>query len=381
MTAIAAPQNPPSFQQPTSSSSKRGAFFVIALLPLIFLFLTSRRFTPAADVLTLTHQLVNIPSPSGCEQRALQHAKNWFVARGWQVVTHPVPPSFALLATLAPPSSVRVLLSTHLDVVPGPPQSRVEGERLYGRGAVDAKGQAASLMIAAASLADERVAVLLVPREESDHAGMAAAHAFGLPRNITLINAEPTEAKLAEKQKGMLKVNLKAKGVSAHSGYPNLGRSAIHSLVKVVSAIVKKWPDSGETTVNVGIIQGGTASNVLAREATATVLWRVATTVSELVLQLENILSEYDHISYEIISRNEPLEFFAPPKAAARFGTCHVAYNTDVPHYKGGYKKAVLFGAGSIEQAHTEDEWVYVEQLEKMPKQLEAIISELLHTY
>ncbi|KAI0564512.1 Peptidase M20 [Gracilaria domingensis] len=235
-------------------------------------------------------------------------------------------------------------------------------------------------MLAAAALRDARVAVLLVPREETDHAGMAAAHAFGVPANVTLVNAEPTQAKLVERQKGMLKVLLKADGVSAHSGYPHLGRSAVHDLVQVVSAIVRTWPDTGETNVNVGVIQGGTAPNVLAAEATARLLWRVSTSVSQVVSQLEQILSQHEHVSYEIITRNEPVTFHVPAKAALRFGTAQVAYNTDVPYYKGGYKNAVLFGAGSIEQAHTQDEWICIEQLQRLPQQMQVIVSELLES-
>ncbi|PXF45168.1 Peptidase M20 domain-containing protein [Gracilariopsis chorda] len=375
--------HPSSANAAPSPRSNLFYFFLIAFFPLLFLPSATRYAhlsPPANDVLTLTKQMVNIPSPSGSEQRVLNHARSWFVSQGWNVATHPVPPSFALLATLASPSHVRVLLSTHLDVVPGPPLSRVEHGRLYGRGAVDAKGQAAALMLTAARLADPRVAVLLVPREETDHAGMASAHAFGLSSNITLLNAEPTESKLVHRQKGLLKAWIRARGEAAHSGYPHLGHSAVHHLTKVLASILHAWPDGEDTTVNVGLIQGGTAANVLATEAKALVLWRVSTNVDGVLARLEQILGEHQHISYQIVTRNEPLAYFVPPNVAAQYGTCTVAYNTDVPYYKARYSRAVLFGAGSIEQAHKDDEWISIEELRKLPHQLESIVSEILHS-
>lgn len=380
MTGIS---HPPSENAAPSPRSNCFYFSVIALLPLLFLPSATRyarRSPPVNDVLTLTKQMVSIPSPSGAEQRVLNHARSWFMSHRWNVATHPVPPSFALLATLDSPSHVRVLLSTHLDVVPGPTHSRVERGRLYGRGSVDAKGQAAALMIAAARLADPRVAVLLVPREETDHAGMAAAHAFGLSPNITLLNAEPTESKLVHSQKGLLKAWISAKGEAAHSGYPHLGHSAVHHLTNVLTSILHTWPDGEQTTVNVGVVEGGTAANVLAAEAKALVLWRVSTKVDHVLERLEQILAEYQHVTYQIVTRNEPLDYFVPPMAAERYGTCTVAYNTDVPYYKAPYSRAVLFGAGSIEQAHKQDEWISIEELRRMPLHLESIVSEILHS-
>lgn len=359
-------------------------FLLVAIVPLL-IFLVLRSFLntspPATNnqqIVQLTHQLVRIPSPLGSETDVLRYVRQWFLDREWRVVTHPVHNTFIILATLAAPSQVHILLSTHLDVVPISLPPRLTPSRLYGRGAVDAKGQAAALMLVANRIRNPRVAVLLVVREETDHAGMAAAHAFQLPSNITFLNAEPTQGRLATAQKGLLKVWITARGISAHSGYPNLGSSAIHALVSVLSTVRNTWPDSGQTNVNVGVIEGGKAANVLAADSRALLVWRISTNTSHVLEQLEEILRAHHNVSYHVVTRNEAMELYAPSASAAEFGTCSVSYNTDIPYYKGGYDKAILFGAGSIEQAHTEDEWISTKDLLELPYQLERIVKEML---
>ena len=144
------------------------------------------------DVVALACVLVNIPSPSGHEQAAFAYARAWLVAHNFTVVEQPVQPLSPSLAPRsnllahvpgAAPATLTVVLSTHLDTVPGTVAARGRAEdgeedRLYGRGSVDAKGQAAAMLVALSRLRDGAVGLLLVCGEETDHAGMRAAHAL-----------------------------------------------------------------------------------------------------------------------------------------------------------------------------------------------------------
>lgn len=229
------------------------------------------------DVVALTEKLVSIPSASGSEHAAGRYIASWLRERGWQVSTPAAEdvdtePRFNVLAL--PPdlpgrSDVRVVLSTHFDTVPaGAGLPRLEGNRLYGRGAVDAKGIVASMMIAGQTIAETSrsapLALLFVCGEETDHAGMIAANELGLPENVSFVNGEPTTGKLCINQKGILKLTLTAHGVACHSGYPELGTSAIEILLDGLARLRDQhWPvhevSGGETTMNIGVISGGSA--------------------------------------------------------------------------------------------------------------------------
>src|SRR5437773_2343548 len=126
-----------------------------------------------------------------------------------------------------------VVLSTHVDCVPPFFPSRIEGDRLHGRGSCDAKGILASQVAAVEALQREgenRVGLLFVVGEErgSDGAKVANAAANGCR---FLVDGEPTDSRLGIATRGMLRLKLKATGRAAHSSYPELGDSAIDKLL------------------------------------------------------------------------------------------------------------------------------------------------------
>ena len=168
-----------------------------------------------------------------------------------------------------------VTLSTHMDTVPPFFPSREDADFIWGRGSCDAKGILAAMVAATEKLLDARVrnfGLLFVVGEERDSVGAQAA--ARTPRGSRfLINGEPTENRLALGSKGALRYELAARGKLAHSAYPELGHSAIHTLLDVLQEI-RQLPlpeDSllGPTTLNVGTISGGRAPNVVADEARA----------------------------------------------------------------------------------------------------------------
>ena len=162
-----------------------------------------------------------------------------------------------------------VTLSTHMDTVPPYFASSEDAQFIFGRGACDAKGIIAAMVAAAERLlaaGTRNFGLLFVVGEERNSAGAKAAAAE--PRGSRfLINGEPTENQLALGSKGALRYEITARGRLAHSAYPELGQSAIHTLLDVLQEIrgiaLPEDPLLGGSTLNIGTIGGGRAPNVV----------------------------------------------------------------------------------------------------------------------
>ncbi|MGH9612183.1 MAG: M20/M25/M40 family metallo-hydrolase, partial [Bryobacteraceae bacterium] len=231
----------------------------------------------------LTRALVDIESITGNER----NAGDYLAARLSELATRhngrvermPVEPERDnVFASFGNPV---VTLSTHMDTVPPFYPSRDDGERIWGRGACDTKGIIASMLCAADELLSEgvrNIALLFVVGEERNSAGAYAA--AGNPRGSKfIVNGEPTENKLALGSKGALRCEVIASGKMAHSAYPELGESAIEKLLDVLADIRKiQLPHDallGQSTLNIGLISGGRAPNVIPDEAHAEVMIRL----------------------------------------------------------------------------------------------------------
>lgn len=179
----------------------------------------------------------------------------------------------------------KVLLSSHIDTVPPFWPYEIREDEIWGRGSVDAKGSVASQITALEELLDAGkvgegdVALLFVVGEEVGGDGMKKANDLGLTWE-TVIFGEPTELKLASGHKGITSVDIVAKGKAGHSGYPELGKSATAMLIPALNLLLNaKLPSSekyGNTTLNIGRIEGGVAANVIAEDASATLAIRIA---------------------------------------------------------------------------------------------------------
>ena len=174
-----------------------------------------------------------------------------------------------------------VVLSTHFDCVPPFFPSRVDGDRLYGRGSCDAKGILAAQVAAAERLRARARRVsgcLFVVGEErgSDGAKLANTAATGAR---FLVNGEPTESRLGAATRGILRLKLHAAGRAAHSSFPELGVSAIDKLHRRADGVARDRrcptdPILGRTHYTVGLISGGVAPNVVSPSAEAEVMFR-----------------------------------------------------------------------------------------------------------
>ncbi|MBK8056544.1 MAG: M20/M25/M40 family metallo-hydrolase [Gemmatimonadetes bacterium] len=237
------------------------------------------------QVAELAIRLMEVESTSGHEAAVITVAEQLLADRRWNTERIPVGDGRdAILATSAP--APLVTLSTHLDTVPPYMPPHLDGDTLHGRGACDAKGIAASMILAADRLRDRDVpvALLLVVGEETTHDGAHAANARPTTSRI-LINGEPTESTLAVGTKGAMRAFVRTQGRAAHSAYPKLGHSATRDLVNLLATLdAVEWPSDpvlGATTVNIGMLSGGVADNVMAPSAEARLMLRLVTPVEE----------------------------------------------------------------------------------------------------
>jgi len=272
-----------------------------------------------------------------------------------------------------------VTLSTHMDTVPPFFGSSEDEEHIHGRGSCDAKGIIAAMMAAAESLLASGVrdfALLFVVGEERDSLGAKAAAEMARGSRF-LINGEPTENRLAVGSKGALRYELVARGKLAHSAYPELGSSAIHSLLDALQGIrsITLPVDAvlGRTTLNVGLISGGRAPNVVADEAGAEIMFRIVGDPAELRRQVSDIAGKHKIIARELL--------YTPAVRLASlpgYATCVVAFTTDIPGFNGTWGQPLLIGPGSIHVAHTAQERISKKELSEAVEIYAGMVRHLL---
>ena len=260
----------------------------------------------AIDAIDLTRKLVNIESISYHEGAAGAFLAEFLAEQRYAVERMQVPPPdfteisatevserFNVYAAM-PGIGPDIVLSTHMDTVPPFFGCTEDDEYLYGRGACDAKGIIAAQVAAADRLRDSgvKVGLLFVVGEERDSAGAKIANKS--PRGSKfLINGEPTDNRLALATKGALRVELRAHGRMAHSAYPELGESAIDKLVEALHDVLAMDlpidPEIGPSTLNIGVISGGRAPNVVPDKAEAHILVRTVGPSQEVKDAITNV--------------------------------------------------------------------------------------------
>ncbi|MFH1812444.1 MAG: M20/M25/M40 family metallo-hydrolase [Pseudomonadota bacterium] len=328
------------------------------------------------DIVALALDLMRIPSPTGTEDAAASFIERWALQRGVGVRAIPVDGERRdlLLCGARPP---RVLLTTHLDTVPGGPAPRLDGERLRGRGACDAKGIAAAMLGALLDLhasGRDDVAVLLVVGEETNSDGARAAARVLDPVEF-LINGEPTDLRFVRAQRGALAFSLTCTGRACHSGYPELGLSALHSLLDTLDRLrAEHWPrdaNIGDTLLNVGTLHGGDAPNVLAPLARAEIMMRIATRVDEVEARVRSLLGP--DVEMDLRTRSDPQHLVVPQGRPE----CVVGFASDVAHLR-PLGSPLMVGPGSIHVAHTDDEQVAVADLHQARQLYRGLCVDLL---
>lgn len=314
------------------------------------------------DLVAFTRELVDIESITGNEVAVGEALHRALGRLGYDASKMPVEGDRCnLYATTPNQPHPAVVFSTHMDTVPPFIPSSEDATRIYGRGSCDAKGIIVAQIAAAQRLRREGIGVglLFLVGEERDSAGAKVANQHS-PGCRFLINGEPTENRVAIASKGSLRVQLTAHGRMAHSAYPELGDSAIDKLLEALRRLqamqLPSDPEVGPCTLNIGIIEGGRAPNVVPDFARALLLYR-------LVGPAEALRSEIVESVADVVDVDFTLEI-----PCVRLGTPDglptmiAAFTTDIPALT-NWGQPLLIGPGSIHVAHTDGEFIEKKQL------------------
>ena len=324
------------------------------------------------DPIALTKQLVNIESTTYHEGLAGTFLRGFLAEQHYAVecmaVDQPGTPTpgsgngerFNVYAAM-PGITPDVVLSTHMDTVPPFFGCTEDDEFLYGRGTCDAKGIIAAQIAAADQLrqAGVKVGLLFVVGEERDSAGAAVANRSPKGSRF-LINGEPTDNRLALASKGALRVELRAKGRMAHSAYPELGESAIDKLVEALHDVLAMplpvEPEIGPSTLNIGLLSGGRAPNVIADKAEAHLLVRLVGPSDSIKQAIVSTVGDRADVDFSL---DLP---FVRMRKVGDLPTMIAKFTTDIPSLT-AWGEPFLLGPGSIHVAHTPAEKIAKKEL------------------
>lgn len=336
------------------------------------------------EVLTLHQEIVSIPSLSGSEARLADYLEEWLRVRS---PNGSPARRIANTLLLTAGSGPIVLLDTHLDTVPpasgwtrDPFRPRLEDGRVYGLGANDAKASVAAMIAAFLAVREERLpftlALALVEAEETRGTGTQAVLAELGKREEPLVAAllgEPTGLDVAAAQKGLLVLELLAKGEACHAAHATaLGaRNAAFALAADLVALERlelgpAHPRLGRVTVQPTVLRAGTARNVVPGEASAILDVRtVPGSHREVVDRLQaGLTAEVRVLSDRLVPRetaeDEPVvrAALAARPEARLYGSATLSdmvFMDGVP--------AVKCGPGRSERSHTPDEFVLEEEI------------------
>ena len=316
-----------------------------------------------------------------------------------------------LFARLAPPGKIRqrILLAPHMDTVGVASDEQfspvLKNGRIHGRGACDTKGSVAVMLSSLANLAaskqrpqhTEIIFVGLVD-EEVGQSGSRHLVKSGFKADLAIVG-EPTRLKIITAHKGDLWLKLETKGKAAHGSRPELGRNAVHLMAKIVDALEtdyatqlrkRRHPLLRHATINVGSIRGGRQPNIVPDECQIRIDRRTIPGERDPAVKQEilRFLKQRGLIATLVDTKDEapahPLETDSRLplvqqllRAARQHGPAGVDFFSDAGVLGAGGIPSVVFGPGDIAQAHTADEWVAVNQLERGERLLSRFLLSL----
>ncbi len=356
----------------------------------------------------LLQQLVRIPSvnpdnPAGTDQTGEAEIaawlKGWLEGIGAEVVLEEIKPGRPnLIARFAPRDGrPRILLGPHLDTVGveamtiEPFAAELRDERVWGRGTSDTKGPMAAMLWGlkenAATLKDLHVAVDFVAfmGEESGQWGSKdfAKH-HGHDYSFAIVG-EPTSLNIVHTTKGSLWATLRATGKAAHSSQPERGENAVLKLARAIDLLERELvpklagythPVLGRSTFNVGVIRGGSRPNIVPDLAEAEIDIRITPALRDAGGALALLKAEIGRLDLplEIVKAHEnpPMEIPATHPWIERVRGVRrdskpvgAPWFSDAAHLASAGLPSVCMGPGSIDQAHTCDEFIDVAALEE----------------
>ncbi len=304
-----------------------------------------------------------------------------------------------------------LLFEVHQDTVPvdgmrNPFTPQIEDGRLHGRGACDVKGGMAAILTMLARTVDTRPAhtdVIVACTVDEEHLGLGVQHLVksGLRADAAIV-AEPTNLDIVNCHKGLVRWRTSTAGRACHSSEPEQGINAIHRMAAVLIAIEQyaEWlrtspadPVLGPATVNVGRITGGSSVNTVPDWCTVEIDRRLLPGEDGERAQREMQAYICQTVPFEVSmdkpwtvlpalasDRSEPLVEQLRPIISAVKGSTHVrgvAFGTDASTIAAAGIPSIVFGPGDIAQAHTSDEWIALEQVEKAAEILYRFVADL----
>ncbi len=369
----------------------------------------------------LLRELIALPSvnpaflpaqdPHAGEQRVAEFLAATAARAGLDVEFRPVRAGRSnLLVRLAPRGKARrrLLLAPHMDTVNAAERQftpvRRNG-RLHGRGACDTKGSIAVMLTVLCELAqspqrpaETEIMFAGLVDEEHGQAGSRALVAGGFRADLAIVG-EPTRCQVVTAHKGTLWMKLETRGKSAHGSWPELGENAVHAMARIVDLLQtdymaqlrrRRHPLLGCATVSVGAICGGTQANVVPDRCTIHIDRRTLPGETEALVRRElNAILRRKHLTavyvHDELPPCPPLETNPRLPLVARFlnslaqrRPAGVRFFCDAAVLSRGGIPSVVFGPGDIAQAHTADEWISLEALEKAKSLLLRFLKDAL---
>lgn len=273
----------------------------------------------------------------------------------------------------------KIIFCSHLDTVPPYIEPKKNGEIIKGRGSCDAKGQLAYLFEVYKKLIDEgysNIGMLMTSGEEDGSQGAIQANK-DLKNCDYIFIGEPTENKLIKASKGNLLVKVIFKGKSCHSGYPGNGDSAVEQMIKFMNTLnsigFPKDEVLGETTYNTGMLESKNAHNVVSDYAECKIFFRTTFATDKIIKKKLNEIKD-NKTEYEFIYGDEPMNFFM----VEGFKSDIVSFGTDAPAFT-NVKNKILYGPGSILDAHTEKEFVKIKDLHRAVEDVKLIYKKIIN--
>ena len=339
----------------------------------------------------------------GTEENVVPFIREFFATRGIETFTQEVfPGRHNIIAKLPGKTSKRIVLEAHMDTVSikgmtiEPFDPLIKDGRMHGRGSVDDKAGLAAMMHAVASLKEEGVTpecevwMAAVVDEEYSFRGVVKL-CEGLQADASIV-AEPTEMRAVIASKGVLRWRIIVRGKAAHSSKPHLGVNAISHMSRLVLALeaenvklaVRTHPLLGPGTLNVGVISGGVQVNFVPDQCAIEIDQRLlpgesATAALDRCQEIINELAR-QHPGFDAFIEQPPLlvdeALDTPPSASTVLAAqlvlqsmglnsevCGVPFGSDASKLSRAGIPTIVFGPGSIDQAHGADEYVPINEV------------------